>query len=115
MVCLFSSYHSVIVLLLQFAVTLILYCSDSCFFSSFFAESQKAAISFTRSVCLSVLNNKAPTGWNFMKFDILFLKCFHYEKNSGYFTCKPANIFDHISPNRLDIRNVFQAKFADKI
>jgi hypothetical protein len=34
-----------------------------------FAKFRKATISFVMSVCPSALNNSAPTGWIFKKFD----------------------------------------------
>jgi hypothetical protein len=63
-------------------------------FSDVFSKLLKATISFM-SVRLSVLNNSAPTGRIFMKFDIrVFLEksvekiqvSFKSDKNNGYFT-----------------------------
>jgi hypothetical protein len=36
-----------------------------------FAKMQKVTISYATSICPSAWNNSAPTGWSFMKFDIL--------------------------------------------
>jgi len=73
------------------------------------ARSQNCEKRLLASSCLSVCpfawNNSAPNGRLFMTFDILvFLKTlsryFSFiksDRKSGYFTCRPIYIFDHIS------------------
>ena len=72
----------------------------------------KAAVSFVMSGCPSVFrsawNNLAPTGWIFMKFGFWRIKkksvkeiqvSLKSDKNNGYLTWRPTDIYDNIGLN----------------
>jgi hypothetical protein len=70
-----------------------------------FTKLRKATVSIVMSVLLSEWNKSAPTGWIFMKFEIMsifekYVKKIEVslksDKHNGYFTRRPMYIFDHI-------------------
>jgi hypothetical protein len=81
-------------------------------------------ISYTQSVRMFAWNYSAPTGrivtkmyiWAFFfqKFVEKLQDSLEKYKNNEKFTCRPINIFDHISQFFLEWR-IFQTKVVDKI
>ena len=126
MVYLFSSYHSVKVLSLQFAVTLILYCSRPCFSLSNLQKPKKRLLVLSGlCICQSVRIEQLGSSWtdfyeiwyfsiflNICSQNSSFIKIWRekrvlYMRTCEHFSSYPAQFFWEWE--------MFQTQFVDKI